>query len=1001
MTASRLKTGGRINREETITLTFDGRPLSAFQGDTLASALLVNNETVVARSFKYHRPRGIFSAGIEEPNAMIQLGDGSRTEPNTPATMISAYDGLQSFGQNAWPNVRVDFNSVNQLFAPFMSSGFYYKTFIGPFKGTRFWMFCESVIRRAAGMGQAVIIDDPDCYEKKNAFCDVLIIGAGPAGLAAALSSGRSGLNVFLVEQDEALGGSLLSSPAGTETDDWLKGVIEEINLLGNVKILTRSTVFGAYDQDIYGVIEKLWDHVSEPPADQPRQCYWRVRTKQAILATGAIERPLVFGNNDKPGVMLVNSVRTYINRYAVLPSQQVIISTNNDSAYSTAFDLVKSGAIVTLLDMRTDIPKQLLELVKTHGIELFSGYAVLAAKGRRCVSSAIITAIDAKGRAAGEPRTLPCDLIAVSGGWSPVLHLWSQRQQKPVFESEKGCFVPVPDSLPTMKCAGSVLAVDDLKQTVSQGFAAGIAAAETVAGAYENGDEPIVPEPQYADGWGRDYCPLWCVTDSTGKTLGKAFIDLQHDVTRSDIDLAHREGYVSVEHLKRYTTLGMATDQGTLSNINAMSRMAELRNATIPDVGTTTFRPPYTPVTIGSLVGAETGLHFAPTRLTPMHDWHEKHGAVQMDVGAWKRPRYYPENGESLRDSYIRESAHVRNGVGMVDVSTLGKIAVQGPDAAEFLNRIYVNGWKLLEVGRIRYGVMLREDGFIMDDGVTARLGEFDYFMSTTTANAAKVLALSELLLQTSWKDLKVHVTTITDQWAAIAVAGPRSRELLTRATTGADLTNETLPNNYLTHADMSGVNIRIQRMSYSGELAYEIYIPAGYGFHIWEYLMQVGDEFNLRPYGTEAMGALRIEKGHVAGPEIEGRTTLKDIGMDGFASKKKPFIGSILKNRPFLTDPVRPSLVGLEVEGGQDILAGSLLFSEMDEAKGHGDGWVSSTTYSAALKKNIALALLKNGTERKGEKIRVIDFLSDTTLTAKVVSPHFFDPKGERQNA
>jgi sarcosine oxidase subunit alpha len=600
-------------------------------------------------------------------------------------------------------------------------------------------------------------------------------------------------------------------------------------------------------------------------------------------------------------------------------------------------------------------------------------------------VRGARIVPVDTNGRASGKEIAVKCDLIATSGGWAPALHLWSQRFGKPQYHPEFDAFLPMQKT--TVTSVGSLVAAVSTAEAITQGYDAGGDAGkvDTVA----NG----------GDFWGRDLLPTTVITKADGTTPGKAFIDFQHDVKLADIDQAHLEGYVSVEHLKRYTTSGMAADQGKTSNLNALARMAALRGMDIPKVGTTTFRPPYTPVAIGAIVAHDHGLHFRPTRLSTIHDWHQQNGAEMIEAGAWLRPWYYPAKGETLRDTYIREAAHVRDHVGIVDVSTLGKIAVQGPDAAEFLNRVYANGFKTLPIGRLRYGVMLREDGFVLDDGATARLGENDYFMSTTTANAAKVLAQAEFLLQTAWRDLKVHVTTVTDQWAAIAIAGPKSRTVLATLT-GADLSKEALPNNHLTYVTIAGVPCRLHRMSYSGELAYEIYIPAKSGPKVWRALIEAGVPHHLKPYGTEAMGALRIEKGHVAGAEIEGRTTMKDLGLEVFASSKKPFIGSVLRKRVVLEDATRPSLVGLEIVGDDGARAGSLLFGLNSPAKGHGEGWVSSTTYSPALKKNIALALLSKGPERIGETIQVVDFVGNQTLRAKVVSPHFFDPEGHRQN-
>lgn len=1000
MSAKRLATGGRMERGKTLRMTFDDCTLTAHPGDTLASALLANGETLIARSFKYHRPRGIFSAGVEEPNALVQLRRGARSEPNARATTVEAYDGLEASSQNAWPSLSFDFQSLNQLMAPFFAAGFYYKTFVGPFKGTAFWMFCEKFIRRAAGMGKAGYLRDPDSYDKKNHHCDVLIIGAGPAGLSAALAAGRTGTEVLLVEQDFAPGGSLLSSEVGGESDAWLATVLSELEALPNVRKLTRATVFGAYDHEVFGILENVWNHVAAPPENQPRQRFWQVRAKQSVLAAGAIERPLVFGGNDKPGVMLASAARTYLNRYAVRAGGDVIVATNNDGGYATALDLARSGAAVRLLDARAEIPETHSTPLREAGVEILPAHGIVEARGRGRVSSAMIAPLDDQGIVSGPARKVSCDLVAVSGGWSPTLHLWSQRQQTPVFDEQKDCFVALAASLDTMKCAGSVLAAGGLSASIDQGFRAGADAARDARARGESGPTPSAPAAPLGDDWSRDLKPLGTMTGADGKICGKAFVDLQHDVTVPDIDLAHREGYVSVEHLKRYTTTGMATDQGKLSNLNALARMALLEKKSIPEVGTTIFRPPFTPVTIGALAGHDIGLHFAPIRRSAAHDWHLEHGAVMIEAGAWMRPRYYPQTNEKLREGYIREADHVRNHVGVIDVSTLGKIAVQGPDAAEFLNRIYVNGWKTLAIGRLRYGIMLGEDGFIIDDGATARLGEHDYFMSTTTANAASVLAFAERLLQTAWRDLEVHVTTTTDQWAAFAVAGPKSRALLSSLAPDADLSATAMPNNAFVEAVIADVPVRIHRMSFSGELAYEVYVASGFGDHVWRAIIAGGEPFDLKPYGTEAMGTLRIEKGHVSGPELDGRTVLADLRLEGFASSKKPFVGSVLMNRPVLWDPARQTLIGLEIEGDQGALPGSLLFGPDGPTEGHGEGWVSSTTYSPALGRNIALGLLARGPERLGESVRIVNFVGGTTLKAKVVSHHFFDSEGVRQN-
>ncbi|MDX3928522.1 MAG: sarcosine oxidase subunit alpha family protein [Shinella sp.] len=986
MTARRLPSGGRIDRGRTVTVSFDGRTFPAHPGDTLASALLAGGQQIFARSFKYHRPRGLMAAGVEEPNALVHLRDGARHEPNAQATMVEVFDGLVATSQNAWPSLQFDIGSVNGALSRFFGAGFYYKTFIGPFRGTGFWMACEKIIRNAAGMGRATTLDDPDHYEKINAFCDVLIVGAGPAGISAALAAGRKGENVILVEQDHELGGSLLGEATGGASDAWLGEALAELRDLPSVRVLSRTTAFGAYDSEVFGLVERFQDHLLVPEAGKPRQRYWLVRTGRAILATGAIERPLVFAGNDVPGVMLASAARAYLNRHAVLAGERVVVATNNDSAYTAAVDLAKAGAKVTLCDLRPYIPGDLSLRALGAGIDLRLGHSVLKAEGGKQVRGARVAAVDANGRVSGTASVVACDLIVTSGGWAPALHLWSQRFGKPRYDAELDAFLP-PVEKGVFTCVGSLVGARSATEALDQGHAAG-------GGAGTRGNLR-----DHGDFWGRGLMPTTVITNANGSTPGKAFVDFQHDVKLADIDQAHLEGYVSVEHLKRYTTSGMAADQGKTSNLNALARMAALRGMEIPQIGTTTFRPPYTPVAIGAIVAHDHGLHFRPTRLSTIHDWHVENGAQTIEAGAWLRPWYYPSRGESLRDAYIREAAHVREHAGIVDVSTLGKIAVQGPDAAEFLNRIYANGFKTLAVGRLRYGVMLREDGFVLDDGATARLGENDYFMSTTTANAAKVLAQAEFLLQTAWRDLKVHVTTVTDQWAAVAIAGPKSRTVLVELT-GADLGKEALPNNHLTYVAIAGVPCRLHRMSYSGELAYEIYIPAKSGRKVWEALVEAGKPHDLKPYGTEAMGTLRIEKGHVAGAEIEGRTTMKDLGLEGLASAKKPFIGSVLRRRELLDDPKRPSLIGLEIVGDAGAKAGSLLFARDVPARGHGEGWVSSTTYSPALKKNIALALLSRGPERIGETIQVVDFVGGQTLQAKVVSHHFFDPEGHRQN-
>jgi sarcosine oxidase subunit alpha len=992
----RLATGGRIDRAAAFTLRFDGREIAAHAGDTLASALLANGVRVVGRSFKYHRPRGVFSAGVEEPNALVQLRQGGRSEPNSRATTVEAFPGLEANSQGGWPSVTFDLGAALGAFSRFMPAGFYYKTFIGPGRGTAWWMFCERFIRRAAASGHVAGECDPDSYEKVNAFCDVLVIGAGPAGLAAALAAGRAGARVMLVEQDCEPGGGLLDQPAGGPGDAWRDTVLAELRAMPKLRILTRTTAFGAYDGEVYGLIERVWDHVAEPPAHQPRQRYWVVRAGAAVLASGAIERPLVFGNNDLPGVMLAASVRRYLNRYAVLCGRRVVLCTGNDSVYPAARELAAAGAAVAVVDLRRDLPATL-----TAGLNVLAGHAVVSARGGKAASGVTVAAVDAaSGQTSGAARTLPCDLLGTSGGFTPSLHLWSQRAGRPAYDPARFAFLPVAGKVPLLLCAGAVAGEDGLAACVAAGFAQGAEAARLTGRTNTVGD---LAAPATDDwGWSRDAAVVAAIRAVGGEPAAPAFVDLQHDVKRSDLALAHREGYVSVEHLKRYTTSGMATDQGKTADVNVLAGLAELSGVPMAQAGTTTFRPPFTPIAFGAIVGREHGRHFRPTRLTAMHEWHVAHGATFVDAGSWLRPSCYPRPGEGLAEAAAREAAHVREAVGLVDVSTLGKIAVQGPDAAELLDRVYVNAFRALKVGRLRYGVMLRDDGFVRDDGTTARLAETEFVMSTTTTNAARILGQLEHLLQTAWTDLKVQVTTVTDQWAAIAVAGPQARRLLQAACEGADLSAAALPHMALTYATVAGVPVRIHRMSYSGELAYEVYVPAGFGQLVWEALLEAGAPFGVAPYGTEAMGTLRIEKGHVAGGELDGRTTLKDLALERFASTRKPFVGAVLRRRPVLEDPARPSLVGLEaIDRTSPIRAGALLFAETGEIAGHGEGHVTSATFSPVVGGHIALALLARGQTRIGEVVRCVDLLAGQTVACRVTAPCFVDPEGVRQNA
>ena len=982
---NRLSSGGRINHHNPLRASFDGKALSAYQGDTLASALLAAGEFITARSFKYHRPRGIYSAGYEEPCALIHTHT-----PNAQATTAEVYDGITASGQNAFPNVRFDIGAMMEMFSPFIAAGFYYKTFIGIFRGTKWWMFCEKYIRRAAGMGRAELKPDDKEYEKTNIYCDVLIIGGGIAGLAATLAAGRSGAAVIMAEQDFSFGGMLLSQPPGGDSDKWLNATLDELRQMPNVRLLKRAMVSGSYEKNIFSIIQS-----AAPPVDSLRQRLLVVRAKQAILASGAIERPLVFANNDRPGVMLANAARTYLNRYAVLPGKNIIIAANNDSAHNCARDFAAAGAKVLLLDCRPSLPDAVLQSLQKAGIHIRLGSGVIKALGRRRVMGAQMAEVDNNGNAIGKITTAKCDLIAISGGWNSAVHLWSQRRGQLRYDTAQQCFIPAADNDGIMHC---IYGNATTAEVAASAFSAGKIAAAKV-GAKQQCPPLQQPPNANSDNPMRNISPVWRISAHKDKTPPKAFLDLQHDVTLADMDLAYREGYTAAEHAKRYTTAGMATDQGKTSAMNTAAYLAHLRGASPGEVAMPSFRPPFSPVAIGAMAGRQCGKHFRPIRRTPIHQWHLQNGAVLTDTGAWLRPWYYPQKNEDMRAAVIREVNNTRTNAGIIDIGTLGKIAVQGADAAQLLNRLYVNKWLKLQDGRLRYGVMLREDGFVLDDGATAKLANGDYFMTTTTANAARVLAFAEKMLQTRWQNLRAHVSSISDQWAAFAIAGPNARAILAKVICGFDI-NALLPN-AATTASINNFNIRIHRLSFSGELAFEIYVPSAFALAVWQTLFAAGGEFGLHPYGTEAMGVMRIEKGHPTGAEIDGRTTLEDLGFGKMAATDKSFIGSVLRHRPALQDSRRCQLAGLIIEGKTGAPAGALVFPQHGDTGGRGEGWLSSAAYSPTLNKNIALAFIKNGNNRRGEVVRVIDFLGKNQWQATITAKCFYDPENKRQNA
>ena len=994
----RLAQGGRIRRDVPLQFSFNGETVHGFAGDTVASALLAQGRHLVARSFKYHRPRGIMAAGIEEPNALMTLGSGNRQEPNVAATVTEAHNGLQVRTQNAWPSVGFDLMAINSLLSPMFVAGFYYKTFMGPTR--RAWMFYEHFIRKAAGLGAATEDPDPDRYDWHHVFADLLVIGSGPAGLTAALAAARSGVAVTLVEQDFELGGSLLCHAVDSAPARWLAQLLADLAATGRVRLLTRATAFGLYDGNTVGVAELSAPGVADATRGVPRQRLHIVRAKAVLMACGALERPFVFPGNDRPGVMLSGAVGTYVNRYAVAPGRRAVFATNNDAAYLDATALARAGAQVTLADLRPQAGAAVQALARDAGVQIVLSTAVVQAQGAHRVASCALAPYDINtAMVTGPAQSHAVDLIAMSGGWTPTVHLSSHRSIKPVYRDDIACFVPGGFDRAHFG-AGAMLGTQTWSAAVQSGWdAAGHALG--VCGASIAGVCPPPPEGLDADMRFMPVGPLMA-----GKPRDKAFVDFQSDVATDDIELAHREGYQSVEHLKRYTTLGMGTDQGKTSNLNALAMMAARRGLGIPAVGTTTFRPPYSPVTIGTLAGRSVGAHLAAVRRTSMHDWHVANGGVMMEAGPWKRPLWYRTFGANLGQAYQAEMAFVREQVGMADVSTLGKIDVQGPDAAELLNRVYVNGFAKLPVGKARYGFMLREDGVVMDDGTTSRLSETEFFMTTTTAQAAKVMSHLEFLLQVVWPELRVTVASISDQWAAMSMAGPKAREVLKAAFPQIDCSNDAIPHMGVLDSelsgDLAGVRIRIIRLTFSGELAYEVYTPTHFGRRIWEHLLERGQPWNLRPYGLEALGSLRIEKGHVVGSEMDGRTTLDDLGMGRLASKLKPFWGDALRRSEDLVRTDRPTLVGLEpAEEGAVPSNGAILFFADDAVRGHGRGHITSSAYSNSVGKAIGLGLLEGGLSRVGQIVIAASPVQGRQYRLRVVDPCFLDGEGNLYRA
>lgn len=999
----RLPTHGRlIARDKRIGFSFNGKPLAGHPGDTLASALLANDQMMVGRSFKYHRPRGIVASGAEEPNALMNMGQGKRFEPNQRATTTELFDGLTACSQNHWPSLEHDVGAVNSYVSRFLPAGFYYKTFMYP---RPFWKHIyEPFIRQSAGLGQAPKDRDGDTYEHFYAFVDVLVIGGGIAGLQAARTAARTGARVLVLEQTAHWGGRAPVDGGTVDAvpvDQVVTQMLADLAAMDNVTLRNRTMGAGVYDHGYVLGYERLTDHL--PGAKGPRHRLWRIRAGQVVTATGAIERPLAFAGNDVPGVMLASAMRDYVVNYGVAPGKKIILATNNDDGYRTAICLHQAGLqIVRILDARSRGGGTLMEDARLLGIRIDCGRAIGKVSGGKRVARVMICAQDGSGGALEE---VACDAVAMSGGWSPVVHLWSHCGGKLIWDEAGALFRPDPERPPTgadgqpfVSAAGAAngaLSLGDvLRDATDAGRAAVIAAGFKLRKPKPPLGETDVEEPLE---------PVWLMPrEADARHRSKSWLDFQNDVKVSDVQLAAREGFESVEHAKRYTTLGMATDQGKLSNINGLAILSNALGQAIPVTGTTTFRPPYTPISMGAIGGEARGEVFQPLRRTPMHDWHAAHGADWEPVGHWRRPYAFVRDGERVHDAVMREVKNTRQALGLLDASTLGKLMVKGPDAGRFLDMLYTNMMSTLKPGRCRYGLMCSENGFLIDDGVVARIDDDTFLCHTTSGGADHIHTVMEEWLQTEWWDWKVYVANVTEQYAQVAVVGPNARKLL-ETLGGMDVSTDALPFMGWADGQIGGFDVRVYRISFSGELSFEIAVRAGDGLAFWDMLMQAGEAYGVMPYGTEALHIMRAEKGFIMiGDETDGTIIPQDLGLDWALSKKKTdYLGKRAQQRSHMTDPNRWKLVGLETLDGSVLPDGAYALAAGRNANGQRNtqGRVTSTYHSPTLDRGIAMGLVLKGPDRMGE---VLDFpgTDGTVYRARIVDPVFYDKDGEKQN-
>ena len=996
----RVKTSKFIDETTRVSFKFNGSNYYGYKGDTLASALIANGIHLVGRSFKYHRPRGIMTAGSEEPNAIVQLNNNSaRSEPNVRATEVEIYDGLEASSQNCWPSVNFDIGGINNFLSPLLPAGFYYKTFMWP---ASFWEKYEYFIRKSAGLGKSPTESDPDIYDHKYIHCDVLVIGGGISGIIAAKTAAKNGLDTLLIDEKPNLGGSTIFQNSdhhkinSQTSSSWLEKEISEIESLENLQVKTRTSAAAFHGYNFVLARENLTDHLSlEDRKNKVRQRLLKIRAKKVITATGSLERPMIFNNNDRPGILLSSAIKKYVDFYGVACGTSNVLFTNNDSAYETALSLFKKGIqIKAIIDVRENATSKIIDEIESHGIKIYKSYTIVDTEGYKKINKISIMQLSKDGQSVvGSKINLDCDCLGVSGGWTPAVHLFTQSGGKLKFREEDHVFVPntYPSKQISIGSCNGEFELDEILKLVPLQIKNFLDVEKTD---YENLSVEVSKNLSKRNIW------LLPSDKVIGKT--KPFVDFQNDATAKDIKLALREGFRSIEHVKRYTTTGMGTDQGKLGNMHALGIIAETAGVKMGELGTTTFRPPYTPLSFGTIVGRNVGEYFDIFRRTPMHDWHVKNNAEFENVGQWKRAWYYPINGENMHQAVQRESKAARESAGILDASTLGKIDIQGTDASEFLNRVYTNAWSKLEIGKCRYGLMLHEDGMVYDDGVTTRLDENHYIMTTTTGGAANVMGKLEDYLQTEWPELDVYLTSVTDHYATISVCGPNSKKIVSKVIPDLDFSDESFPHMSFKNSKIGNIKCRVMRISFTGEHSYEINIQASFGKSIWEKCMEVGKEFNITPYGTETMHLLRAEKGFIiVGQDTDATMTPIDLQMDWIVSKKKyDFIGKRSLYRSDTIREDRKQLVGLLTDDPQIVLEeGAQIVEDVNKKPIEMLGHVTSSYYSPNLNKSIALGVIRGGKNMMGKKLFIP--MENKIISVTVADPVFLDKENKRLHA